>query len=56
MTHHGLGIVGDDAFGQHLLNPAQRLPPAFFVLDEGEADVVVAVMRKTTADPSLRWG
>jgi hypothetical protein len=37
------------AFRQHLLNPAQHLAGAFFVLDEGEADVVVAVVAEADA-------
>ena len=32
------------AFGEHGSYPPQRLPGAFFVFDQGEPDVVVAVV------------
>ena len=47
------GAVGDlahgYAFGQHLLDAAQRLAGALFVFDEGEADVAVAVVAEADA-------
>ena len=34
----------DDTLGEHLLDAAEGLAGAFFVFDEGEADVLVAVL------------
>jgi hypothetical protein len=48
-TGASLGLRRDDALGQHRLDPAQRLAGPFLVLDEGEADVVVAVVAETDA-------
>jgi hypothetical protein len=43
------GDGGHDSLRQHLLDAAERLASAFLVLDESEADVVVAVVAETDA-------
>ena len=40
--------------GQHLLDPAQRLPRALFVLDQREAHVPVAVVAEADARATRR--
>jgi hypothetical protein len=41
---------GDDAFGgEHLPDAAEGLAGAFFVFDEGEADVAAAVVAEADA-------
>ena len=45
----GLALAEDQAFGQHGLDAAEGLAGAFFVFDEGEADVVVAVVAAADA-------
>ena len=40
---------GNDAFGEHLPDAAQCLTGALLVLDEGEADVAVAVFAEADA-------
>jgi hypothetical protein len=48
-TGASCALNGDDALGEHLLDSPQRLAGALFVLDEGEADVVVAVVAEADA-------
>src|SRR5579863_5689110 len=49
LAHH-------NAFGQHRFNPAEGLPRALFVLDESEADVVVAVVAEADAGTDGGFG
>jgi hypothetical protein len=42
-------LCEDGTFRQHLLDAAEGLAGAFFVFDEGEADVVVAVAAEADA-------
>ncbi len=49
MGHPENCLCGDCCFRKHLLDAPQRLAGAFFVFDEGEADVAVAVVAEAEA-------
>jgi len=49
-------LCRDDALGQHRFDAAQGLARSFFVLDEGEADVVVAVFAEAYAGTDGGFG
>ena len=49
-------LAHNQPFGQHGFDAAQRLASAFFVLDEGEADVVVAVFAESDAGTDGGFG